>query len=276
MKAIKITPLFIVAIILVILTKNIFAFSIMYLTLMIHELVHLFFMCKNKIAVDKIVLEPFGISIIARSFEKNNTKSSLIFLSAPIFNIFLGISLYLYSYFTKQTYFSYFIITNITLGLFNLIPCLPFDGGKAIDFILTKKYGNIFASKIIYFISILISIFIIVFGVYILYLNHFNFSVFVIGIFILYNSISEKKLITNKVISRASNFNKDEIENFIPITNIAVSENYSAHKLLKEFSNNKYYIVNIIKKGEIVKTLTETQIINKLLDTNKCLKLKDY
>lgn len=276
MKSIKINPLFFVAIIIVILTNNVFTFSIMYLTLIIHELIHLFFMCKNKIAVDKIVLEPFGISIIARSFEKNNAKSSLIFLSAPIFNIFLGLSLYLYSYFTKQIYFSYFIITNLALGIFNLIPCLPFDGGKAIDFILRKKYGNIFASKMIYFISILISIFIIAFGIYILYLNHFNFSVFVIGIFILYNSIFEKKLITNKVISRALNFNKEEIENFIPITNIAVSENYSAHKLLKEFSSNRYYIVKVIKKGEIVKTLTETQIINKLLDTNTNIKLKDY
>ena len=44
-----------------------------------------------------------------------------------------------------------------------------------------------------------------------------------------------------------------------------------ATKLLKKFQGERYYVVNIFRDGILLKTVTETQILNRILSTDRNL-----
>ena len=231
----------------------------MFLTLIIHELTHLLFLMKNRIAVSKITIEPFGVSIIAKS---ENIDTIWVYLSAPLLNLAVGAA---FSAFLEKNYYAnYFMLSNITLGLFNLLPVIPFDGGRALELVLSKKFSKI--NRISYKISFITSVILIVFGCYLVYITKFNLSVIIIGIFLLYNSISERALVTERLTKHYAGLEKrGKLSESLPIVNLAVPKNYPYHKLIKKFMPGSYYIVKIIDNGVVIKTLTETQIIKALI-----------
>ena len=118
MKKINLNPLILLVLFIVYITGNLFFFIISFLCLCLHELVHLFFLCKNRIIIDNISIEPFGISI-----KTNNPKIILpsVFLSAPLFNLIIAFMLYII---TRQYY-------SDILNYF-FIKCLIFLGIKVI------------------------------------------------------------------------------------------------------------------------------------------------
>ena len=59
------------------------------------------------------------------------------------------------------------------------------------------------------------------------------------------------------------------------IKNISVPHDYPAHKLISEFKGDDYYIVNIIKNGVITRTVTETQIIDSIINSRQNIQICD-
>jgi len=269
---VKINPLFFVVVLIVWLSGHIITFSIMFLILLIHEMTHLLFMLKNKIAVSKIVIEPFGISITSKDMKEENAVTAWIYLSAPLLNLAIGAVIFTFP--EKSYYVNYFMLANFTLGIFNLIPAVPFDGGRALNLILAKKYGKL--SNFSHKISFSISLILIISGIYLVYITKFNFSVIIVGIFLLYNSLAEKELLMQKAAKHYASLEKrGALAESLPIIYLAVPKNYSTHKLIRQFKPENYYIVKVIDNGIVIKTLTETQIIKKLLSENKSLKVLD-
>jgi len=246
---VKINPLFFVVLIIVFLLGHVFSFSVMFLTLIIHELVHLLFIMKNRIAVSKIVIEPFGISIIA---DNENIDTVWVYLSAPLFNLAVGGLIFVLN--KEDYYLNYFMMTNLALGFFNLIPVVPLDGGRAAELIFGKSLN---------IISIITSVILVALGCYLVIIQA-NFSVIIIGSFLLYNSIAEKAL--EKRIKHYTGLEKrGKLKESLPIVSLAVPKNYPFHKLIKQFRPENYYIVKIIDNGSVIMTLTETQVIQKLI-----------
>jgi stage IV sporulation protein FB len=264
-----INPLFFAVIAFVWYTGNIFDFSVMFLTLLIHEAVHLLFLAKYKIAVSAISLEPFGISI---ETENLNDENAAVFLSAPIFNIALGGALAAFHFYTNAAFDSaaLFAAANLSLGAFNLIPANPFDGGRALSILLSEHCGEARAKRIMLRLSVFISSLLICAGIYYINRVELNFSVIIIGIFILYNCVTEKKLSEK---SAFTHFSKTEergrAPECLPVTVLCVPPGYPAHKLLKKFGRKNYCVIKIVENGVPRRTITETQVIRKILSTNR-------
>lgn len=266
---IHINPLIIPVILAVYMWGNIFFFLMSFLCLCMHELIHLFFLCKNHILVESISIEPFGISI-----KTNNPKIILpsVFLSAPFFNILLAVFLHIIS---KKIYLDIlysFFISNLFIGLFNLLPILPFDGGRAIEAYFMKK--NKETTGFLNTLSIISGIIILFFGIILLKATEYNFSICLIGIFIIFNAICENenfKMRKEKNLIRKADYDK-KMKN---IKNLCVPYDYPAHKLISKFKGDDYYIVNIIKNGVITRTVTETQIIDSIINSRQNIQICD-
>lgn len=263
----KINPCIFIVIAISYITGNIYGFAITFLSMAMHELVHLILMSKKHCVIEKITVEPFGISINAKN---PHDVAPVVFVGAPLFNIAISfLFLYLYKY-LKNEAFMFIFETNLILGLFNLLPILPFDGGRFLISIFEKKGKN--PKKFITFFSITIGIIIVFLGIVFLKITNYNFSICLIGSFIVYNAFceNENKNIKNSktILKKSKQITKKEVTK-----TLSVPYFYSAHKLIKDFLGDEYYIVNVIKDGKIIKTVTENEIIEKVINSDKNLKI---
>ena len=260
---IKISPLFPVVIIISYISGNFPFFTVSFFSMCLHELVHLFFMCKKRIIAERITVEPFGISIKTNG---NNSIPPYVFLSAPFFNLILAEIFFILARKHFSDFYNFIFISNLFLGLFNLLPILPFDGGRAAEAYFSKKYGYEKTYPFMRGVSIFFGILLIILGILLLKITTFNFSVCLIGVFIIYNAISESE--NFKIKREKSLVRKSEYEKKMKKTRIlSVPHDYPAHMLLGEFTDDFYYIINVINSGIVTKTLTETQIIENVVNS---------
>ena len=167
----------------------------------IHEIMHALvgIICGFKPASMEIM--PFGLSLTFYSFSSANAKKKIItYLAGPISNIilaiiFIGVS---NKYNTNDEIIVYSIYTNILLGIFNLLPILPLDGGKILKEILKKIYGNKKSYSLISFIGkVTLAILKLFYSIFILKFK--NIGVVVILMYLWYLKIKEDKKI-NRLI----------------------------------------------------------------------------
>ena len=115
----------------------------------IHELGHLVCGLIFGLKPLSIKIMPVGLSIL---FDKTNVKwwkELLIAVSGPLLNITLAIIFFFCDDFTKRETFIY---ANILIGVFNLFPIIPLDGGRILKSVL-KKICEEEAEKYTYKIS---------------------------------------------------------------------------------------------------------------------------
>lgn len=125
--------------IIFILINKIDIYIIFLVFILLHELSHMIvgmiFGYKPKL----LKLNPLGVSISFYNYNQNmkndRYKRIITYLAGPLFNFFI---IFILSFFYIDTVLKTKIIyTNILLGIFNLLPILPLDGGKILKEILS-------------------------------------------------------------------------------------------------------------------------------------------
>lgn len=126
----------------------------------VHEAVHLVFINKFSVAPKKVSLNLFGADIL-RSNDGviNNNTEILIHLSAPLFNLTLGVVFYLlHKTLVSNILIEYSAEVNFVLGIFNLIPFYNFDGGNALNNLLLKFCNTKATDLVMTTISVIVTI----------------------------------------------------------------------------------------------------------------------
>lgn len=142
--------IFIIVIILI-LTKQIKIYTVLMIFALLHELAHMFTGIILKLKPKELRINPFGISIQFETYEPSEKKKILIAVSGPIFNIFIAMMCCFLN--LEMEIKELIIYSNILLGVFNLLPIYPLDGGRILKSILRSKYGFRETDKIINQIS---------------------------------------------------------------------------------------------------------------------------
>lgn len=184
---------------------NIRIYLLFFFFIILHELMHLIVACMLKKYPKKIWITPFGMKMELKENDKNlkakakYVQNILIYLSGPILNFVIsviGYNIVLKNGNVNIIFFTAIemIYTNFTLGIFNLVPIYPLDGGRILKEIMKLIFGIKRAYKYSYIItkysvilSTLISSFVII------YIN--NISVIFIVCFLWYLLFKERKRI---------------------------------------------------------------------------------
>lgn len=193
---------------------NFIFFFIIFSIVLAHELCHSIAALSSGIPVPRIILLPFGGSAIMELSENPLTELKIA-LSGPFFNFFFAgvgfllikaMNLNLFSYdqlmdmliggdtsiFTPAYVLSMLVMSNLVLGLFNMLPAFPMDGGRVFRSVLALWIDYVKATRIAGRIGQIISVFLIVYG----FLANFWF--FLIGLYLIAIGGNEVKFVLLK------------------------------------------------------------------------------
>jgi len=272
-KHLKINPSFFAVILITYFFGFLKEYLLMFLILFCHEMSHLTAIHLEDIKISYIKIEPFGITIrLKERILKNPRKEITMAFAGPLINLILA-------YVATKINFKelqYFIYANLSMGIFNLLPAYPLDGGRILKAYLSTKYGYIKSYQFVLKLTKLTAIFMIVAGAYILYITKFNFLICITGCFLYCNVLTEKNYSYFYLMREISEYKKKNrhIEK-MPIINIAVNKEFSVRKILYDLSFTKYYIFTVIDNGKNIATLTEGELIEGLINSDSNIKIKN-
>ncbi len=260
---VRVNLLFFPLVIASILGNYYILFFLSYFTALFHELTHIIVAKKLGIKMSYIEIQPFGICARLKSdIIKNPVYEILIAVSGPLFNIIVAFVLYVLP--TQNDITLYLIYSNIAMASINMIPALPLDGGRILRAYLTTRVGAVKAYNLTLKISRIPIFILLITAIYSLLSCKFNFSLIMIGVFLLGNLFTEQTNITKTTLKEMlyykDKLTKDELNKAFVI---CADSKTPARKIFNELSYNKYYVVHITDKNlNIIRTVTEGQIID--------------
>lgn len=244
-------------------------FALSWLSALLHETAHIFTGIKLGVSFSGISLLPFGICARLRQpVIKSPLNEILIALAGPFCNLFLSGIFGLLSPFLSMETTNYGISANLAMFCLNLLPCLPLDGGRILRALLTLGSDALTAWRISLQISRILSVCLLVISVLLLLSVKFQFSLLLIGVFLLGNLCTEQRGLSRQAL-REILYHKEKLElsQFNRTATLTADYRLPARKLLRQLSYHCYYIIQVVDENQrIIKTLTEGQILHSLLN----------
>lgn len=240
---------------------------ITYAVMFLHEMAHTLAALLIGLKISHIVFQPFGVNLkLKNKMVYSLADEIILYISGPLCNIILAFSTALiYRYYPIRE-LRLFYISNMMLFVMNMLPAVPLDGGIIVRKILMYRFGYKTAQKIMMVISAVIAAVVMLFGAIILYRTRFNFSVLLFSLLILGNIFTQKEKYNIDFVKELMFHSK---KNTNKIHHIIAEENTDYNNIAEKFKPNSYNVIYMTDSGGKIKNiLTETQVINKLTDTN--------
>ncbi|MBU3176692.1 M50 family metallopeptidase [Clostridium estertheticum] len=275
---IKISKLFIPYIILLIVLGFKGKLVISFVFVFLHELMHYLTARILGFSGFDIEILPVGAVLKLKDLDEANAKEDLIIsLSGPLLNLLLAFIFYILFIIFKRPYFDLICNSNLAIGIFNLIPAFPLDGGRVLRDIL--GFNNIYrrANEITIRVSMILgSVFMLIYFVS-MSANRGNFNLGLISIFILISSIKEKErivyLIMGYIIKKKYRFIK---RGYVENRSISIFCEKSLLYVLGIIDKNKYNLFTVLDENMcVIETLYEEEIIE-AIKTYGNISLNDY
>ncbi|MBE5806197.1 MAG: hypothetical protein E7313_05755 [Clostridiales bacterium] len=190
-----------IVIIIFIITEQLKIYGLFMLFACIHELGHLITGVILGFRVRLFQIKPYGVSIEFYLNEDNYkvnkkykllVKNIVIASMGPIVNFVIALFFIRWNISSKYIDSQNLVYINLLIGLFNLIPIYPLDGGRILKSLLHIKLDLIRTYKYINEISnIVIRIFTILASIFVLYYK--NISIIIILIYLWYIVIVQNR-----------------------------------------------------------------------------------
>ena len=254
---------------------------IIYLSLTFHELSHVIVGMKLGYGIQSIEILPIGERARIIGLEDALPSEDLIIsLAGPIVSIFFGlIGLLVLFIFNgiHRDFIEFFFIINFGIGLFNLIPAYPLDGGRILRAILLHYIDISNANRMSIIVSRSIAIIFFILGIIQFLKTNYNISLLTISSFIWISSFrEEKKLqfsIMRQLVYKQRNLKKKrtlEVKNIIALCNTPVS------CVLKLLRFHKYYRIQVVNEHlESLGVIEEKELYDKIIEKGYYAKIEE-
>jgi Zn-dependent protease/CBS domain-containing protein len=161
-------------------------------TVVIHELSHSYFAKRYGIKIERIVLLPIGGVSEMEEIPKDPAQELRIALAGPVANLVIAVICFFLLIILKTSISTviagslyYFLVVNLLLGLFNLLPAFPMDGGRILRAFLAERMSFIRATKLAASIGKQFAIIMAIVGVF------FNFLLILVAVYVYVGAESE-------------------------------------------------------------------------------------
>jgi stage IV sporulation protein FB len=244
------------------LLETLFAFWVVAL----HELAHIIVAAGMGFKVVKLELLPFGgVVQFDEPFFRTRRAEIIIALAGPVHNfIFAGLSFYLLHKGIIPVSFGKFIFEiNLAMGLFNLLPAIPLDGGRVFRAILSESIGIVRATEIAVNLGRILGLVILVSGVFFVITGKGNILLPSLGGFLIFAATREPEKALYLHMRDSLRKKERLIDRGLSHANIIISYKETAMvKIARKFRPGKISIVAVVDdKLDIIGFITETSVL---------------
>jgi stage IV sporulation protein FB len=241
----------------------------LFVIVFIHELGHVSMAKGFGWRVKEVQLLPFGgVAVVEESGNIPAFEEIWVALAGPIQNAWMAAFAYIMMQFSSNDlgWWQYFLQANIMIGLFNMMPILPLDGGKVLVSILSFQLSYYKTLHICAWISLMISSGIVIYALISASTQGgIHLNLLMIGLFLVYsNWISYRHipyLFRRFLISREGRA-LHHLAQGTSTHPIIVGGHKDITAIVHMFMRERYHLIFILsKQGRIQKVLTEQHVI---------------
>lgn len=237
----------------------------------LHEFGHYFEAKHLGYKLSKFSVSPYGfaLSFCGQGIEREDETK--IALAGPIVNFVTALLMVgVWWIFPASFCFTEsFVNASLVLGLFNLLPAYPLDGGRIFVCLGSKFFGEKISSKITKWFNILLAIFFLVLFVIFLFIN-FNPT------YLLYSCFLFVGVMDLNFVSQYEKINvfSKPVKNFSKPCVLCVDKTVTIAELLKKMQSKKIHIFYLIlDDGKIIK-ISEKMVLKLALHFSYTTKLE--
>ncbi len=272
LKKFPIHPSFILLFLWFIFTKNFYSFLLFISVVMSHELAHFVVAKKLGYKLSSFLIAPYGVCLNYQEDAFEQRDEILIAFAGPCVNFILSIlciSLW-WIFPVSYNFTNEFVYQSLMLGLFNLLPCYPLDGGRIFVGMLSKNKTRTQSIKITRVINVIFAciLFILFF---VSFFFDFNPSLCFCGVFMILGLFDIQSECKYKPIALF----KKKTKNFSKPFFYMVDSNITVGQVLKRIELNKFTIFIVQFDDGRVKMIDELKIKRLSLKYSLTAKLSD-
>ncbi len=244
---------------------------VVFTAVFLHEIGHVVVALGYGIKVTDVELLPFGgVARLEGSVELHPAIDTYIAVAGPLTNGFLALMGFTMEKFGmgNQQWLPFFVQCNILLGVFNLLPAFPLDGGRILRAVLSLHMGIKRATERAINLSTLIGFVLACLGIWSVIVNQArNFDFLVIAVFLLYFAAKEKGTTMYIFMKFLARKKEDLLREGVLLTRQVVAlESTFLKDVVKFFVPQKYHLVVVVTRDHSVRgTVTEGEIIDAML-----------
>jgi len=246
-------------------TNQIRLLGMCYAIMAVHEGAHLLAAVLIGLRPEKIVIYPFGLNLrLKNKMVYSLSDEIILYASGPLMNIVMALGSI---FFMNSWAWAYsFYIQNIVLFVLNLLPVVPLDGGVIMKKIFGRIIGFRAAEKLMKCVSLIMVSIMGVLGLYLALINHFNYSICFLVIFILCNFFTAEEKYNIDFV-RELMFYKEKGRDFKNrcVKVLIMKKGEDLKKIAAEFSTEAYYIVFCLDdEGKVSEIMSESEIMERI------------
>lgn len=244
---------------------------------LLHELAHAYAAERVGLRMKKVVLMPYGAMIDIDMRGLNAVDELKIALAGPFFNLlcaalFLGLW---WCFPATYPYTESAQISSLAVGLINLLPAYPLDGGRILRLWLIRAFTPYLppakcekrAEIITSFVSVFTAFSLLAFFVYALFNGVFSLSLLLFALFVLLGVPKGKSC--ERAYERIDFRSCGKLKRGMVVRRVAVDDSCTLKKALGFFSQGEYLLLDIFdENGEPLGTLTQNRLSEAILQEN--------
>lgn len=270
-------PLFIVYGIYFAFCGKVFSFAVYLISAIVHEIGHSFASERFGYKLNKISLMPYGAVIVGDIDNLKFADEIEIALFGPLFNFLIATVCVALWWIVPESYAytSEIVVANLFIGLINLLPCFPLDGGRILNAILVNKFGLFNSKRVLKIVTVIFSFGFV--GLFLLSVKtgSLNFSPLFFALFMVTGAFSKNDKLC--FIKTWENYSFRQFKKGVEIKKIALSEDATVLELLRlakspvdlEIIGKNGKIKSTLKFDRVQKIITECDVYSRLGDIMK-------
>lgn len=239
---------FIILMIIVIALNLLEQFFILLMLVTLHELCHIVIAKIYGAVCREVVIMPIGFCAKINLDELSFFRKICVILAGPVFNIIFGVL-------TGSN-------ISIIIGVFNLLPVYPLDGGRLLNYAMGYILGTLRANRYVVLVSIAVCYIIMALGILQFVLFFGNISLLAISVFLL--NINKKEAVALSYGFYKSLIHKPN-NKILKIRPVIANKNTSLKTIIYRLGTD-YYTLVYVRDGDIVTTVSEDRLQNFIIN----------